>query len=151
MGELSYKEKDDLKLYDSVIDKVVIDHKARTLAFHILKVISRLDREHGFTYKVSPGTLTFEGVIFSDFQYGMYWGEWSEFYRSAVLDSSELLERVKATPLKDEIKGRLRHVFLGIDNGTEYKEIDIVCSSHSLIIESKEYVLHDDFDWLYED
>ena len=45
----------------------------------------------------------------------------------------------------------LKHIYLGIDYGVKYKEIDIVCSNHYLVLEKQEYILHDDFDWLYEE
>lgn len=151
MNDLNYKDNDDLQLYDSVIEELTVNHKMRTIEFRILKVISRIDRKGGFTYKVNPGVLRFIGVVFSNINYGIYWNEWSEFYRSAILGSSDLLERVKKYPLKDEVKDKLKHIYLGIDNGNNYKEIDIVCIDYSLSLEKDDFILHDDFPWLFED
>ncbi len=141
-----YKSFDDLQLYDSVIENVLIDHKHRTLKFVLLKVISRVDRKANFTYKVRRGELLFSGVLFTNFSYGLEWGEWSEFYRSAILDSSTLIERYKP-----KSRGKINHIYLGIDNGNEYREIDIVCQHYALSLEDEEFILHDDFEWLYED
>lgn len=78
-----------------MIESLEINHKTRTLSFRLLKVVSRLDRNEGrnFTYKVKQGSLIFHSVLFTNFSYGLEWGEWSEFYRSAILDSSDLLNR----------------------------------------------------------
>lgn len=81
----------------------------------------------------------------------MEFGEWSEFYRSAVLDSSELLEKIKkrSNPATKKIQEQLKHIYLGVDNGDEYNQIDIICSNFSLELGSEQFILHDDFDWLY--
>ncbi|MEK4978165.1 hypothetical protein [Bacillus sp. FSL K6-6540] len=143
-----YKDYDDLQLYDSVIESLEINHKTRTLSFRLLKVVSTLDRNEGrnFTYKVKQGSLIFHSVLFTNFSYGLEWGEWSEFYRSAILDSSDLLNRFQNRSNKS-----LKHVYLGIDNGNEYREIDVICSKYEMQLEDQEFILHDDFDWLYEE
>ncbi len=153
MANINYRDNDDLFLYDSVIESVEVNHKNKSIVFHILKVIDRIDRERGFTYKVKLGILTFTEVLYATIPYSMELGEWSEFYRSAVLDSSELLEKVKKcpNPALEKIKEQLKHVYLGIDNGIEYKEIDIICQKFSLELGSEEFILHDDFHWLYDE
>jgi hypothetical protein len=81
----------------------------------------------------------------------MQWNNWSEFYRSAVLTSSELLMKVKKRlPIIQERKYRLKHVYLGINSDDDYHEIEIVCTDFSLDLGADEFILHDDFDWLYE-
>lgn len=151
MHNIDYRENDDLFLYDSVIESIEVNHKDKSVIFHILKVISRIDREQGFTYKVRIGILTFTEVLYANIPYSMEFGEWSEFYRSAVLDSSELLEKIKkrSNPATKKIKEQLKHVYLGVDNGDEYNQIDIICSNFSLELGSEQFILHDDFDWLY--
>lgn len=143
-----YKDFDDLGLCDSVIESLEINHKTRTLSFKLLKVVGTLIRNEGrnFTYKVKPGILVLHGIVFSNFSYGLEWGEWSEFYRSAILDSSNLIDRYK-----DKTTEPLKHIYIGIDNGNEYKEFEIICSRYEMILEQEEYILHDDFEWLYED
>lgn len=145
-----YKDFDDLGLCDSVIENLQINHKTRSLSFQLLKVVGRLDRNEGrnFTYKVKPAKLVFHGVLFSNFSYGLEWGEWSEFYRSAILDSSNLINRYID---KNRTTESLKHIYLGIDNGNEYREFDIICLRHEMVLKQEEYILHDDFEWLYED
>lgn len=143
-----YKDNDDLELYDSVIEELGISHKEKGISFQILKPISRIDRQGGFTYRVKKGILKFENVIHANIPYSFEWDEWSEFYRSAVLDSSKVLDRI---PKKVKENKSLKHIYLGIDYGTNYKELDIICSNYGLTIEEHEYVLNDDFDWLYEE
>lgn len=41
--------------------------------------------------------------------------------------------------------------YLGIDNGNEYVEQDIICESFAKELEPEEYILHNDFVWLYEE
>ncbi|EQB89992.1 hypothetical protein J2Z44_004025 [Clostridium punense] len=88
--------------------------------------------------------------MYATIPYSIEIGEWCEFYRSAVLDSSELLEKLKQHPNPElkKIKEQLKHVYLGIDNGIEYKELDIICKSFTLKLESEEFVVCDDFQWL---
>jgi hypothetical protein len=143
-----YKDKDDLELYDTVIEELVISHREKSISFQILKPISRIDRKGGFTYRVKKGILKFENVIHANIPYSFEWEEWSEFYRSAVLDSSKLIDRIPKIAKENK---SLKHIYLGIDYGVEYKELDIVCSNYYLTLEEQEYVLHDDFDWLYEE
>lgn len=95
MVDIDYKDSDDLYLYDSVIESLEINHREKLVTFHILKVIDRIDRGNGFTYKVKHGVLTFTKIVYATIPYGMEFGEWSEIYRSAVLNSSELLQKVK--------------------------------------------------------
>ncbi|WP_145035823.1 hypothetical protein [Paenibacillus sp. Y412MC10] len=144
----NYQDYDDLGLYDSVIESLEINHKRKTITFRLLKVVSRLDRNEGknFTYKVKQGILTFEGVVFANVPYNLEVGEWSEFYRSALLTSSNLIER-----FKKKSTGELKHIYLGIDNGNEFNKLDIVCNNFKLELESEEFILHDNFDWLYEE
>ena len=145
-----YKGNDDLKLYDSVIENFSIDHKNKTITFTLLKVVERVDKSpNSFTYKVRRGTLVFEKVVFADFSYGLYFDEWSEFYRSAELKTSKLLSDYCKNLPSSMKTDTLKHYYLGIDNGTNYKEFDIICNSHSLTLESEEKILHNDFDWLY--
>ena len=144
-----YKGNDDLELYDSVIENFSVDHKNSTITFTLLKVIGRIDKSpNSFTYKVRRGTLVFDKVIFANISYGLYFEEWSEFYRSAELKSSKLLsdycKRLPSTIIADNLK----HYYLGIDNGTDYKELDIICNNHCLTLENDEKILHEDFDWL---
>ena len=143
-----YKDNDDLELYNSVIEKICFNHKEKSITFQILKTLSRLDRHDGFTYRVKKGTLKFENVVHGKIPYSFEWDEWSEFYRSAVLESSNVIDNVIEIAKKNK---HLKHIYLGIDYGVEYKEIDIVCSNHYLLLEDQEYILHDDFDWLYEE
>ncbi|MFD5019815.1 hypothetical protein ACFWMP_13010 [Paenibacillus sp. NPDC058367] len=90
-----YKGNDDLQLYDSVIKKFVIDHQNKTVEFYFLNVIERVDRsEHSFTYKVREARLKFSGVVYAKLPYWMEFDEWSEFYRSAVIKTSSILQRV---------------------------------------------------------
>ncbi len=151
-SDTDYKDKDDLSLYDSVIENLLVDHKSRTVTFTLLKVIGTIDRSaNSFTYKVRRGTLVFDKVIFADIPYGLYFDEWSEFYRSAEMKTSKFLSDY-CKHLPSSIKAEsLKHYYLGIDNGTNYKNLDIICFSHSLTLETEEKILHDDFDWLYED
>jgi hypothetical protein len=152
LSETEYKAYDDLGLYDSVIESLTVDHKNKSITFKILKVVGKVDRSNGrnFTYRVRNATLTFYGVLFANVPYGMEWDEWSEFYRSAILSSSKTLERIKRLPIGEDVKNKLKHIYLGIDNGNDYKEIDIICSNYSLTLQDEEFILHDDFDWLYE-
>ncbi|MFF2484618.1 hypothetical protein [Paenibacillus sp. NPDC058071] len=147
--EADYKNNDDLQLYDSVIEKLTIDHKSKTVQFHILKVVGRIDRNEGqnFTYRVKVGLLEFQGVVYANIPYVMEWNEWSEFYRSAIVSSSKLLEAFQQRIKDDELK----HIYIGIDNDNEYNELDIICKDYSILLKPQEYILHDDFDWLYED
>jgi hypothetical protein len=144
----NYQDYDDLELYDSVIESLEINHKRKTITFSLLKVISRLDRNEGrnFTYKVKQGILSFEGVLFASVPYNLEIGEWSEFYRSALLTSSTLIDRYMSKTNEE-----LKHIYLGIDKGNEYNKLDIVCNKFKLELEPEEYILHDDFDWLYEE
>lgn len=52
MTEIDYRDNDDLYLYDSVIESLELNHRDKSITFHILKVIDRVDRNQGFTYKV---------------------------------------------------------------------------------------------------
>lgn len=142
-----YKEKDDLELYNSVIEELSTNHREKSITFQILKTVSRLDRHGGFTYRVKKGTLKFEDVVYANIPYSVEWNEWSEFYRSAVVESSNIIDNLSEKAKENK---RLKHFYLGIDYGRDYKEIDIVCSNHYLILDDQEYTLHDDFDWLYE-
>jgi hypothetical protein len=92
MGD--YKENDDLGLYDAVIEEISISHYKREISFSILKPISRIDRQNGFTYSVRKGILIFKNVVHANIPYSFEWDEWSEFYRSAVLDSSKLIDSI---------------------------------------------------------
>jgi hypothetical protein len=149
-SETDYKDKDDLGLYDSVVENLFIDHKSKTITFTLLKVMDRIDKsQNSFTYKVRRGTLIFDRVVFANLSYGLYFDEWSEFYRSAEMKTSKLLsDYCKHLPSSIKIDN-LKHYYLGIDNGTDYKEFDIICDSYSLTLENEEKILHDDFDWLY--
>jgi hypothetical protein len=147
-----YKDNDDLGLYDSVIEDLLVDHKSRRITFIILKVIGTLEKSpNSFTYKVRRGSLIFDKVIFADLSYGLYFDEWSEFHRSAELETSKFLSEY-SKHLSSSIKSEsLKHYYLGIDNGTNYKEFDIICDSHTLTLEGEEKILHQDFNWLYEE
>jgi hypothetical protein len=146
---VDYTDNDDLQLYDSVIEDLVISHKEKKISFSILKVIEPIYKsETSFTYKVRKGILEFTGVVYANIPYSFEWDEWSEFYRSAVLEKSILIDKL---PEKAKENKALKHIYLGVDYGDEYKEIDIVCSNYSLILQEKDYILHDDFDWLYEE
>ena len=149
MNTEDYKGNDDLQLYDSVIKKLIIDHQNKTVEFYFLKVIERVDRsEHSFTYKVREARLKFSGVVYAKLPYWMEFDEWSEFYRSAVIKTSSVLQRV---PERAQKHKELLHIYLGIDNGNEYVEQDIICESFAMELEPEEYILHNDFDWLYEE
>ncbi|PEF35014.1 hypothetical protein CN563_23795 [Bacillus sp. AFS026049] len=39
----------------------------------------------------------------------------------------------------------VKHYYLNIDYGVEYKELEIGCSVYSLSLEDNKYILHDDF------
>ncbi|MES9681908.1 hypothetical protein CN514_16790 [Bacillus sp. AFS001701] len=143
-----YRENDELELYDTVIEGLFINHREKYISFQILKPISRIDRDGGFTYRVKKGTLKFESVIYANIPYGFEWDEWSEFYRSAVLDNSQVIDRI---PVKAKENKDIKHIYLDIDYGVNYKELDIVCSNYYLRLEEQEYILHDDFDWLNEE
>ncbi|PFH82613.1 hypothetical protein [Bacillus sp. AFS088145] len=141
-----YKENDELELYDTVIEGLFINHREKSICFQILKPISRMDRDNGFTYLVKRGTLKFESVIYATIPYGFKWDERSEFYRSAVIDNSKVIGQI---PVKVKENKDIKHFYLGIDYGEDYKEIDIVCTNYYLSLEEQEFILHDDFDWLY--
>jgi len=143
-----YKGNDDLELYDTVIEELCINHRKKSITFRILKPISRIERQGRFTYRVKKGTLKFENVINASIPYSFEWDEWSELYRSAVLNTSNLIDRI---PAKEKENKTIKHIYLGIDYGVDYKELDIVCSDYYLILEEQEYILNDDFDWLYEE
>lgn len=82
-------------MYDSVIKKLIVDYENKSIEVHFLKVVERVDRgEHNFTYKVREAILTFSGVVYANLPYCMEFDEWSEFYRSAIVKSSRMLERV---------------------------------------------------------
>lgn len=100
-----------------------------------------------FYLSCKVGTLKFKNVIHANLQYGIQWDEWSETYRSAVLESSNLIDSI---PIKARQNKAIKHIYLGIDNGVDYKEFDIVCTNYDLSLEEQEYVLYDDFDWLNE-
>lgn len=149
MNTDDYKGNDDLQLYDSVIKKLVVDHQYKTIEFYFLKVIERVDRsEHSFTYKVREASLKFSGVVYAKLPYWMEFDEWSEFYRSAVIKASSVLQRVPERAKKDK---ELQHIYLGIDNGNEYVEQDIICEIFTMELEPDEYILHNDFSWLFEE
>ncbi|MFP5109534.1 hypothetical protein ACSU6B_22685 [Neobacillus sp. C211] len=143
-----YMDNDDLELYDTVIEELCINHREKSITFKILKPISRIDRPGGFTYCVKKGTLKFENVIYANIPYSFEWDEWSEFYRSAVLNTSNVIDKL---PAKAKENKAIKHIYLGIDYGVDYKELDIVCSDYYITLEEEEYILHDDFDWLYEE
>lgn len=148
--EIDYKENDDLELYDSVIEVLSIDHKNKSITFTLLKVIGSVDRSHNsFTYKVRRGKLVFENVIYANIPYSLEFNEWSEFYRSAELKTSE--ELIKFCTPRKIVAENYKHYYLGIDNGDVYKEIDIFCKGHTMELEREEKILHDDFDWLYDE
>ncbi|WP_155889931.1 hypothetical protein [Peribacillus kribbensis] len=92
--------------------------------------------------------MKFDNVINANIPYSFVWNEWSEFYRSAVLITSNVIDRI---PAKVKENKALKHIYLGIDYGVDYKELDIVCSDYSLTLEDQEDMLHDDFDWLNEE
>ena len=150
-SDTDYKDKDDLSLYDSVIENLSVDHKSRTITFTLLKVIETIARSpNSFTYKVRRGILVFDKVVFANITYGLYFDEWSEFYRSAEMKTSKFLSDY-CEHLPSAIKAdSLKHYYLGIDNGTDYKELDIICHGHILTLENEEKILHDDIHWLYE-
>ena len=149
---IEYKKNDDLQLYDSVIECLSIDHKEKKIVFVLLKVLETLHiSDQEFTYKVSRGTLTFKNVIYADIPYGLYWDKRSEFYRSAVLtDSKYLNDTLKKLPIIKD-RDNYRHYYLGIDNGVDYKEVDILCDGHELILEGEIKTLHTDYDWIWTD
>lgn len=142
-----YKKNDDLQLYDSVIKKLIIDHENKSIEIHFLKVVGRMDRGNNFTYKVRDAILTFVGIVYANLPYCLEFDEWSEFYRSAIVKSSRIIERI---PERAKSNKQLQHIYLGIDNGNDYKEQDIVCENYSMQVGIDEYILHDDFNWLYE-
>lgn len=147
--EIDYKDNDDLLLYDSVIEDLVINHKEKKISFKILKVIEPIYKsETSFTYKVRKGILEFSGVVYANIPYFIEFDEWNEFYRSAILKSSSLIDQL---PERCKLNKNLTHIYLGIDVGNEFSKIDIVCQEYNLSLEDKDYVLHDDFDWLYEE
>jgi hypothetical protein len=146
---MDYKDNDDLRLYDSVIEDLVISHKEKKISFYILKVIEPIYKsETSFTYKVKKGVLGFTGVVYANIPYFIEFDEWNEFYRSAILNSSPLIDQL---PGRCKTNKNLTHIYLGIDIGNEYSQIDIVCQGYDLNLEDKDYVLHDDFEWLYEE
>lgn len=69
-----------------------------------------------------------------------------QLYDSVI--TSSILQRV---PERAQKHKELQHIYLGIDNGNEYVEQDIICESFAMEMEPKEYILHNDFDWLYEE
>ncbi|WML48656.1 hypothetical protein RCG23_00425 [Neobacillus sp. PS3-34] len=144
-----YKDNDDLQLYDSVVESLGINHKEKKISFYILKVIESIYKsETSFTYKVRKGILEFSGVVYADIPYFIEFDEWNEFYRSAILKSSSLIDQL---PERSKLNKNLTHIYLGIDVGNEFSKKDIVCEEYNLSVEDQDYILHDDFDWLYEE
>lgn len=147
--EKDYQDYDDLQICDSVIESLVVNHKEKKISFNILKVIEPIYKSKtSFTYKVRKGILEFSGVVYADIPYFIEFDEWNEFYRSAILNSSSLIDQL---PERSKLNKNLTHIYLGVDVGNEFSKIDIVCEEYNLSVEEKDYVLHDDFDWLYEE
>lgn len=95
--EIDYQDNDDLQLYDSVIESLEVNHKEKKISFNILKVIEPIYKSKtSFTYKVQKGILEFSGVVYADIPYFIEFDERNEFDRSAILNSSSIIDQREA-------------------------------------------------------
>ncbi len=118
----------------------------RTLEFSIIKPVDFSEKEIMY----SKGILIFENIAFCNLALQNETIEYPEFYRSAVLNTSDLLDEIK-----HKLKGMgktysedLKHYYLYIDQGYFETEVHIICENHKMTLEDeqKKLSMFDGFD-----
>ncbi|XDD41714.1 hypothetical protein AB3N58_10370 [Leptospira sp. WS60.C2] len=129
----NYKENDDLMLYMTLIEGITINfNPTRNLIFSIVKPINYIEKP----LKWSSGTLFFKNIYFTDLELINEFYEYPEFYRSAIISNSELLNKTiqKLNRLQKEYSSKLIHYYLYTLQGDMEIEFNIVCESHEFIL-----------------
>jgi len=133
----NYKDSDDLELYMTLIENSTMTFSPRrTLEFRIIKPVDFTENE----IKYSKGILLFENIVFSNLALQNETTEYPEFYRSAVLTNSDLLDETKNNlqRMRKTISEDLKHYYLYIDQGNFESEVHIICEKHKLILEGEQ-------------
>ncbi|MCG6150339.1 hypothetical protein LFX15_18725 [Leptospira levettii] len=129
----NYKENDDLMLYMTIIESVTINfNPTRNLIFSIVKPINYIEKP----LKWNSGTLFFKNIYFTDLELINEFYEYPEFYRSAIISNSELLNKTiqKLNRLQKEYGSKLIHYYLYTLQGDMEIEFNIICESHEFIL-----------------
>lgn len=143
----NYKDFDDLELYMTLIENSTITFSPRrTLEFRIIKPVDFTEKE----IKYSKGILLFENIVFTNLALQNETAEYPEFYRSAVLTDSDLLEETKHNLLRmrKTFSKDLKHYYLYIVQGIFETGVHIICENHKLTLEGeqKSLSMFDGFD-----
>jgi hypothetical protein len=139
--EENYKDFDDLGLYMTLIESTQMTFSPqRTLEFRIVKPFDFTGKE--ITY--CNGSLFFENIVACSLTLVNETREYPEFYRSAVLINSELLNetKLKHKKLKKPFSKKLKHYYLYLLEGDYETEVHIICESHKIILEDEPKPLH---------
>jgi|GEM_PF-6018934 len=131
-----YHDLDDLGLYLTLIESTSVTfNPKRTIEFRIIRPLDHSEKELRYT----KGSLTFKNVLFCDLRLLNEYYEYPEFYRSAILEKSELLKTTKEKfkRLGKSLPENVRHYYLYVDQGNDETEVHIICENHELTIESE--------------
>ena len=137
-----YHDLDDLGLYLTIIEKTsIIFNPTRTIQFNIIRPFDRSEK----TLRYKKGVLTFRNIYQCSLDLTNEFYEYPEFYRSAILEESKLLQDTYARleGLDKKIENKLRHFYLYIDQGNKETEVHIICESHEMQLETEARLLTD--------
>ena len=131
-------DRDDLGLFCALIERVTVTfNPTRSIKIEIIRPVNSTEK----TFRYEQGTLTFKNVIQSDLELKNERYEYPEFYRSAVLETSDLL--TKNIETKGAKKGDYHDYYLYIDHGNSQGEYHIICETHELTMDNNPRLLSD--------
>jgi hypothetical protein len=137
-----YQVNDELGLYLTIIESATVSFTPiRSIEFKIIRPFDHSEK----VLRWNAGVLTFKGVYQCNLELANEFYENPEFYRSAILDDSELLRDTvaKLEALDKKTKNKLKHYYLYIDQGNKETEVHIICETHELTLEAETKLLSD--------
>lgn len=129
-----YHDLDDLGLFLTLIESSSVTfNPKRRVEFNIIRPFDHSEKQ----LRYNKGILTFDNVLYCDLRLLNEYYEYPEFYRSAILETSELLTTTteKFKRLEKPLPENVRHYYLYIDQGNDETEVHIICEKHELTLE----------------
>ena len=130
ISEPAYIDRDDLGLFCTLIESVTVAYNPiRTITFNIIRPVDSSE----IPLRYNKGTLTFKDVIHGEINLINEKCEYPEFYRSAILTSSELLTKIIQNKGVDQRS--YKDYYISIDHGNSQDEYHIICQTHELSLD----------------
>lgn len=139
-GKENHKDFDDIGLYLTIIESVAVSfNPTRTVEFKVIRPFDHSESQ----LRYQSGVLVFKNVIECSMDVINKYYEYPEFYRSAVLDDSEMLKvaRSRYQQFGGNKEVEFKHYYLHVDYGNKESEVHLVCQNHSLVLQSEPKLL----------